>query len=130
MTGAGIFPRIRRHWLLGNASLEISCRAILQGGVQPPVVVIAKIPAERESQPPLRLEASAVDDFGLQRMKERFHVCVVAGGPPARGTLADAQGAESIAKRVAGIFAASIAMENQSRTGMPTTHRCIEDSAR
>src|SRR2546427_6322986 len=47
----------------------------------------------------LRLEASAVDDLGLQRMKERFHVCVVAGGPPARGTLADAQGAESIAKR-------------------------------
>src|SRR2546422_4349633 len=63
-------------------------------------------------------------------MKERFHVCVVAGGPPARGTLADAQGAESIAKRVAGILAASIAMENQSSTGMPTTHGCIEDSAR
>src|SRR3989475_6135624 len=78
----------------------------------------------------LRLEASAVDDLGLQRMKERFHVCVVAGGPPARGTLADAQSAESIAKRVAGILAASIAMENQSSTGMPTTHGRIEDSAR
>src|SRR2546428_2008940 len=63
-------------------------------------------------------------------MKERFHVCVVAGGPPARGTLADAQSAESIAKRVAGILAASIAMENQSSTGMPTTHGRIEDSAR
>src|SRR6266566_955584 len=81
-TCAGIFPRIRRHWLLGNSSLEISWRAIPQGGVQPPVVVIAKIPAEREPQHPLRLEARAVDDLGLQRMKERFHVGVVAGVPP------------------------------------------------
>src|SRR6266849_3176540 len=129
-TGAGIFPRICRHWLLGNASLEIGWRAIPQGGVQPPVVVIAKIPAEREPQHPLRLEASAVDDLGLQRMKERFHVGVVAGGPPARRTLADAQRAESIAKRVAGILAAAIAMENQSSTGVPTTHGRIEDSAR
>ncbi len=31
---------------------------------------------------------------------------------------------------MAGILAASIAMENQSSTGMPTTHGCIEDSAR
>ena len=63
-------------------------------------------------------------------MKERFHVCVVAGSPPARRTLADAQRAETIAERVAGILAASIAMENQSSTGVPTTHGRIEDSAR
>src|SRR5947208_6094525 len=109
---AGIFPRICRHALLGNSSLVIRWRPILQGGMQPPVVVIPKIPAEREPQPPLRLEASTVDDLGLQRMKERFHVCVVTGSPPARRTLANAQGAESIAKRVAGILAAAIAMEN------------------
>src|SRR5437773_1246918 len=62
-------------------------------------------------------------------MKERFHVCVVAGSPPARRTLADAQRAETIAERVAGILAASIAMENQSSTGVPTTHGRIEDPA-
>src|SRR6266446_2965692 len=120
-TGAGIFPRIRRHGLLGNSSLVLRWRLIPQGGMQPPVVVIAKIAAERELQRPGRREVSTVDQLGLQRMKERFHVRSVAGGAPARRTLANAQGAEPIAKRVAGILAAPIAMEKQPSTGVPTT---------
>src|SRR6266849_5642798 len=125
-----IFPRIRRHWLLGNSSLVLRWRLIPQGGMQPPVVVIAKIAAKREPQRPGRREVSTVDELGLQGMKERFHVRIVAGGAPAGRTLANAQGAEPIAKRVAGILAAPITMEKQPGAGTAAADGRIQNSPR
>src|SRR5258708_19865821 len=96
--------------------------------MQPPVVVIVKIAAQREPQRPGRREVSTVDELGLQGMKERFHVRIVAGGTPAGRTLANAQGAEPIAKRVAGILAAPITMENQPGAGMAAADGRIQHS--
>ncbi len=66
----GIFPRTRRHTLLGSWRLIIDRRTIAEGRVRPPVIVIAKIAAQREPQPSVRRKPSAVDELGLQGVKE------------------------------------------------------------
>src|SRR6266705_1220608 len=111
--GAGIFPRIRRHPLLGCARLILDWGTIAQGGVQPPVIVIAKIAAQREPELVVRHEPRAVHHLGLQRVKERFHVRVVARRADARGALPDAQRSQAVAECLGGILAAAIAVEDE-----------------
>src|SRR5947199_2859836 len=76
--GPGMFPRIRRHPLLGSARLIVDRSTVAQGGMQPPVIVIAKIAAQREPQPAFRRKPGTVHELGLQGVKERLHVRVVA----------------------------------------------------
>ncbi|SRR6266704_6022366 len=97
----GIFPRVRRHPLLGNSRLKVDWGTIAQGGVQPPVIVIAKIAAQREPQPPFRRKPSAVHELGLQGVKERLHVRVVAWRADARRALPDPQRLQAVAGLVA-----------------------------
>src|SRR5205823_15063663 len=87
----GIFPQFRRHPLLGSSRLVINWGAIPQGGMQPPVIVIAKIASQREPQLPLGPEPRAVHHLGLQRVNERLHVRIVAWGPHSGRALPDAQ---------------------------------------
>src|SRR5205823_13435155 len=72
--------------------------------MQAPMIVIPHVAPEREAQLAIRCEPHAVDHFGLQRMKERLHMRVVPGGPPARSALPDTQDPEAIAEPLGGIL--------------------------
>src|SRR6266571_7734697 len=126
--GAGIFPRARRHPLLGSSRLIVDWGTIAQGGVQPPVIVIAKIAAQREPQPLVRREPGAVHDLGLEGVKERLHVRVVARRADARSALPDAQRSQAVAERLGGILAAAIAVEDEPGPRPPAPDRGIEDT--
>src|SRR5437899_3831886 len=129
-TGAGIFPRTRRHPLLGSSRLIVDWGTIAQGGVQPPVIVIAKIAAQREPQPPFRRKPRAVHELGLQGVKERLHVCVVAWRADARRALPDPQRPQPVAERLGGILATAIAVEDEPGPRPPAQDRRTEDGAR
>lgn len=116
--------------MVGSARLIIDWGTIAQGAVQPPVIVIAKIAAEREPQPAVRREPSAVHELGLQRMEERLHVRVVARRADARRALPNPQRSQPVAERLGGILAAAIAVEDEPRTRTPAPGRRIEDGAR
>src|SRR6266566_3222303 len=130
LSAPGIFPRIRRHPLLGSARLIVDWSTIAQGGMQPPVIVIAKIAAQREPQPPFRRKPRAVHELGLQGVKKRLHVCVVAWRADARRALPDPQRPQPVAERLGGILAAAIAVEDEPGPRPPASDRSIEDGAR
>src|SRR5713226_2118497 len=94
--------------------------------MQAPVIVIPQVAPEREAQLAVRREPRAVDDLGLQRMKERLHVRVVPRGPDARGALADAQDPEAVAERLGGILAAAITVEDEAGARAPAADGRIE----
>ncbi len=94
------------------------------------MIVIPQVAPEREAQLAVRRESRAVDDLGLQRMKERLHMRVVARGAHARGALPDTQGPEAIAERLRGVLTPPIAVEDEADTGASPADRRIERRAR
>ena len=98
--------------------------------MQPPVMVIAHIPLQRESELPFGGEARPVDQLGLQGMKERFHVRGVARRADPRGTLANPQRPEPVPKGLSGIFAAAIAVKHKARAGGTPPDGGIEHGTR
>ena len=98
--------------------------------MQPPVIVIAKIAAQREPQPPFGRKPRTVHELGLQGVKKRLHVCVVAGRADARGALPNSQRPQAVAERLGGILAAAIAVEDEPGPRPPAPDRRIEDAAR
>src|SRR5947199_9818489 len=73
----GIFPQFRRHPLLGSSRLVINWGAIPQGGMQPPVIVIAKIESQSEASMPFGPETRAVQDLGLRRVNQGLQLHIV-----------------------------------------------------
>src|SRR5258708_39325448 len=90
------------------------------------VIVIPHVAPEREVQLAVRREPRPVDQLGLERMKERLHMRMVARRPPARRALPEAQAPEAIAERPRGILAAAITMEDEARARAPAADGGIE----
>ena len=126
----GIFPQFRRHPLLGSSRLVINWGTIPQGGMQPPVIVIAKIASQREPQLPLGPEPRAVHHLGLQRVKERLHVRIVAWGPHSGRALPDAQGSEPVPERLGCVLATAIAVEDEPSPWAPAADGRVQHRTR
>src|SRR5438094_6186301 len=126
----GIFPQFRRHPLLGSSRLVINWGAIPQGGMQPPVIVIAKIASQREPQLPLGPEPRAVHHLGLQRVKERLHVRIVARGPHSGRALPDAQSPEPVPERLGRVLATAIAVEDEPGPWAPAADGRVQHRTR
>ena len=98
--------------------------------MQPPVIVIAKIAAQREPQPPFGRKPRTVHELGLQGVKKRLHVRVVAWRADARRALPDPQRPQPVAECLGSILAAAIAVEDEPGPRPPAPDRRIEDAAR
>jgi hypothetical protein len=69
-----------------------------------------------------------VDHVGLGRVKERLHVCGLAGGTAARHALLHPVGGQAGTKRHTQILAAAIAAKDQARRRPAPVERCIDHS--
>lgn len=78
------------------------------------MVVGGDIPTQLSTQLSHRLESSPMDDVGLQRVKERFHVGVLIRGSTTSHALSHAVLGESLAQWRGYELAAAIAMKDQS----------------
>ena len=83
--------------------------------MQTAVIVVPQIPTQLSAEYRNGLEDSAVNDVGLQRVKERLHVGVLAGGATARHALAHGVGHQARAHASALKLTAAIGVEDQSR---------------
>ena len=69
-------------------------------------------------------------EIGFERMKERFHVSVVAWSGATGHALTNTQDSEAIPKRGAGILTAAVTVKDQARKGTATTNSRVEDRTR
>src|SRR5688572_2843292 len=113
--------------VLRGSSLIVNGRSVAQGRVQALIVVVPEIASELGAEFSLGLEPGAMNEVGLERMKERFHVSVVAWGAAPGHALTNTQDCEAIPKGGAGILTAAVAMKDQPRKGAAPPDRGIED---
>lgn len=79
-------------------------------GMQALVVVVREIPAEFPPELADGLKPAAMDDIGLERVKERLDVSVFPGRPASRHALAHAAGDQAVSEPRPEIFAPVIAV--------------------
>ena len=92
--------------------------------MQAVVVVVLHIATELMTEIREGGKRSAVNQFGFQRVKERFHVGVFIRRTTTRHALLDAADHEALAKRCPETLAAAIAMKDQGTgrlTATPST---------
>ena len=93
--------------------------------MEAPPVVVLDVAAQHVPQRRVAIEGGAVQQLGLERVEEGFHVRVVARAVE-RGTLLDAQLTEAIPKDRARILASAIAVEDETSGDSTSTRRSIE----
>jgi hypothetical protein len=116
--------------VLRGSSFIVNGRSVAQGRVQTLVVVVPEIASKLGADFSFGQEAVTMHETGLEGMKERFHVSVVAWSAAAGHALTNTQGSEAIPKGGAGILTASVTVKDQARGGAATTHGRVEDRPR
>ncbi len=109
------------HWLR-RSSFKGKRREIVETRVKACSVVVLHICLERTIQSTIGWKHGFTGKFGLERMKKRFGVCIVAW-PPDAGTLQEAQLCYLRAKGCPHVLRAAITMEDHATPRSVT--RCV-----
>ena len=104
---------------LGRLPLKRTWRDIAESRVESNRVVIAHVLSEERTQRVVGGEGDAARQFGLERMKEGFRVCVVTRAAHI-GTLQHAELRDPRTKRRAHVFDATITVKNDPVRALPT----------
>ena len=102
--------------VLRRCSFIVNRRTVAQRRMEAMVVVVAQVPVELPPELADRLKLTAVDHIGLERVKERFDMSVLAGGPTPRHALAHAPRRQVLPKCDPEILAAAIGVEDEPET--------------
>lgn len=89
-------------------------------------VVTTDVRPDGSEQIDVSVEESSVDDIGLERAEERLDERVVAELPRSLHRLRDAEGLQSVAVDVAGVFDTAVRVEDEPRSKVSTTGGLVQ----